>query len=206
MNRRLLQNLALSVVVLCAAEPAVAQVAAPARLDEAKLAGKFESEGGCENPPGGSPFHRVYHFTSDGTWRMVRTIHNDKSCTSPLLTLRLAGTYRLGDDSKVVPGAREAELSFDVLHVTLRNAAVDKMLAGCGTGSWEAGLEKDVSGTGCPSLGFKPLAECSVDHDIAQIKNDVLFPGVRPDPGKGDMCTPARRPASLQPTGAKKVP
>ena len=72
-------------------------------------------------------------------------------------------------------------------------------------GKWEVGLERDVSGTGCQSLGFKPLAECSVDHDIAQIKNDVLFPGIRPEPDKGDMCTPARRPTSLQPTGAKRV-
>jgi len=158
MNRKLLQKLALSAVALCAVEPAVAQGAAPARLDEAKLAGKFESEG-CENPPGGSPFHRVYHFTSDGTWRMVRTIHGEPTCKSPLLTLRLAGNYRLGDDSKVVPGAREAELSFDVLHVTLRNDKAASMLEGCGTGLWEVGLEKDVSGTGCPKLGFSVCPE-----------------------------------------------
>ncbi len=198
MKLRSLHGLALCAAVSFAAGPAVAQGAAPPRLDETTLAGKFESEGGCENPsPAGRPFHRVYHFTSDGTWRMTRTIHGDPTCKSPLLTLRLAGTYRLGADSTAGPGAREAELSFDVLHVTLRNAAAAPLLAGCGSGSGEVGLEKDVGGTGCPGLGFKPLAECSVDHDIAQFKNDVLFPGVRPEPGKGDMCTPARRPTSL---------
>ena len=62
-----------------------------------------------------------------------------------------------------------------------------------------------MGGTGCRGLGFKPLAECSVDHDIAQIRDDVLYPGVRPDQ-PGVMCTPAGRPTALQPTGARRVP
>jgi hypothetical protein len=139
---------------------------------------------------------------------MVRTLYADTSCEKPLLTLRLAGTYRLGPDSQVVGGAREATLSFGLIHVMLEDkAALDIPqfgLAGCGTGPWEVGLEKDVGGTGC--LGFRPLAACSVDHDIAQIRDGVLYPGVRPRPGTTpDMCTPAGRPTALQPTGARRV-
>lgn len=211
MRRKPLRDLARSAVALCAVVgPAAAQGVggSPAPFDDAALHGDFASDGGCEthpaSTPGGRPshFHRAYHFTPDGTWRMVRTIHGDPTCNSPLLTLRLAGTYSLGQASAAVAGAREAALSFDLVHVTLQNAAAMPLLTGCGAGRpWEVGLEKDVGGTGCPGLGFRPLAECSVDHDIAQIRDGVLYPGVRTP----DMCTPAGRPTALQPTGARRV-
>ena len=41
MDHKLLRKLALSAVVLCAAKAALSEAAAPARLDEAKLDGKF---------------------------------------------------------------------------------------------------------------------------------------------------------------------
>jgi hypothetical protein len=41
---------------------------------------------------------------------------------------------------------------------------------------------------------------------LPQIRDDVLYPGVRPRPGTTpDMCTPAGRPTALQPTGARRV-
>lgn len=206
MRRKPLNDLVLSVVAFCVAVgPAAAQGVGEslAPLDEAALQGEFASDGGCESQPGPSYFNRVYHFALDGTWRMVRTIYADPACGRPLLTLRLAGTYSLGQASQTVTGAREAALSFDLIHVMLQDEAALRVpafaLITCGSGPWKAGLEKDVGGTGC--LGFKPLAECSVDHDIAQIRDDVLYPGVRTP----DMCTPEGRPTALQPTGARRV-
>jgi hypothetical protein len=88
----------------------------------------------------------------------------------------------------------------DLIHVTPHNAAALPMLADCGAGPWQVELEKDVGGTGC--LGFKPLAECSVNHDIAQLRDDVVYPGVRTP----DMCTPGGRLTVLQLTGARRAP
>ena len=209
MRRKRLHHLVQSAMVLCAAAvgPAAAQGTGGSSVpfEEKELHGDFASDGGCETQlrPNGSPshFHRAYHFAPDGTWRMVRTFHADKTCNSPLLILRLAGTYSLGQTSPIVAAARAAALSFDLIHVTLQNAKAKPMVAGCGAGAWQVGLEKDVSGTGCPGLEFKPLAECSVDHDIAQIRDGVLYPGVR----TSDMCTPEGRPTALQPTGARRV-
>ena len=115
MRRKPLNDLVLSVVAFCVAVgPAAAQGVGEslAPLDEAALQGEFASDGGCESQPGPSYFNRVYHFALDGTWRMVRTIYADPACGRPLLTLRLAGTYSLGQASQTVTGAREAALGY----------------------------------------------------------------------------------------------
>lgn len=214
MHRDRLRDLARLAVALgvAAAGPAAAQGgggSAAAFPDDA-LHGRWESEGGCETWPASKPgerpshFHRAYHFAPDGTWRMVRTSHGDPSCRSPLLTLRLAGTYSLGPRSQSVADTHEATLSFDLIHATPRHPAALPLLAGCGAEDWKVGLEKDVGGTGCPGLTFKPLAACSVDHDIVQLRDGVLRPGVRPEQ-PGGMCTPEGRPTALQPTGVKKT-
>jgi hypothetical protein len=205
MSRGLFLSVVQSAVLLLVAATGPVAAQGATSFDEKGLHGHWVSVGGCEEQPGPgetkSFFHREYWFEPGGAWRMVRTIHGDQACRSPMLTLRLAGKhYSFGPASDKVPGAREAELRFDDFRVTLGNDKAAPMLKGCGVAPWKVGEEQDVAATGCPGLRFKPLAACGVDHDIVQIKDGVLYPGVRTP----DMCTPEGRPEALQPTGVAR--
>lgn len=63
--------------------------------------------------------------------------------------------------------------------------------SGCGSAPWAAGVEQDVSQTGC--LTFQPIADCPADYDIVNLTGDELRSGRR----DADMCTPAGRPTAL---------
>ena len=207
MGTKLLHDVARAAVLLWAAAtgPAAAQGAGSPTMgtlpfEDKALHGDFASEGGCEVQPAAlPPFKRVYHFAPDGAFRMERTLYADPACKIPLVSLRLTGTYRLGPPSPKVAEAREAELTFATLHMTPHDEGFIKAkMAGCGSAPWVVDVEQDVSATGC--LTFQPLSKCSMDYDIVQLRNDVLYPGVR-NPG---MCMAAGRPVELQPTGARR--
>jgi hypothetical protein len=191
--------LAAAAVTLLPAEAAPARDAAD-RQALAQLAGTYRSTS-AEDWGRGSFGTREFGF-DNGRWTLKFTLALDPQMKNRVFEFRTHGQYFVGAASKTVPGAFDALFTEDAKYVTLRTPDLQLVtafgLAGCGLA---ADVEKDISREGCAL--WKPVAACGVDHDLLALdEQGGLRFGVRPP--DNDMCTAARRPATLLPAVVKR--
>ena len=140
--------------------------------------------------------HRTFTF-GDGAWTLDFTLALDPDMQASVFRFRTHGTYEVLRASASVDGAYDALFREDRKLLTLLTTDPGLIqafgFAECGL---EPYVEKDISAAGCS--GWKPVAECSEDHDLLALTPDggVRF-GVRPP--DNDMCTADRRPTALTP-------
>lgn len=138
----------------------------------------------------------------NGRWTLDFALALDPAMANKVFAFRTRGSYVVGARSAVAPGAFNAVFREDAKYVTLI-AGDPKLaqafgLAGCGL---VAGVEKDISLTGCAS--WKPVSACAEDHDLLMLDSSGgLRFGVRP--ADNDMCTADKRPIKLLPAVVKR--
>ena len=130
----------------------------------------------------------------NGRWSLVFTHALDPEMRTRTFEFRTEGPYRVGAESRVVPGAFDTVFFEDIKRVTLL-AGDPKIVEAFGFTNCRLVLnvEVDVSAAGC--AGWKPVSVCREDHDLLAISAAGLFFGVRPR--DNDMCTPEKRPTAL---------
>lgn len=133
----------------------------------------------------------------DREWGIAFTQYADAACATPVLTAVLRGTYERTGASTRVPGASEAIFRFSYKGIVAHDAAlVAKLNAGlCGARQWKAGIEQDVTSTGCLSIASREA--CAEEFDLIALDGDRLYLGERPPPG-ADICEASRRPQRLR--------
>jgi hypothetical protein len=136
-----------------------------------------------------------------GRWELTFVHALDTAMTKNTFQFRTRGPYVVGPASTAVPGAFEADFGEEVKLVTLLtdDPAIVKAFgfSGCGL---KLNVEVDISATGC--AGWKPVAQCGVDHDLLALGPAGLHFGVRPR--DNDMCAPDKRPTALLPAVVKQ--
>ena len=161
------------------------------------VAGHWVSE--CTpTPDGKGHFTMDFHDTTD-RWQLAYVVFGDVACTTPLVTVDIAGPYQIGGASAHVDGAREAVFQFDKKAITPNAQPLADALNGmsdCG-GGFAVGRPHDVYERGCPEFGQYPRASCAADYDLVWRDADTLRFGQRP--ADNNMCTAERRPTSLSP-------
>lgn len=138
---------------------------------------------------------------NDGKWSLKFILAFDPQLKNQIFVFRTVGTYSVLDKSKIVTDAYNALFIENKKFVTLKTDIPDLIqdfgFAGC---DLTKDVEKDISESGC-SL-WKPVAECSEDHDLLKIDAEGnLYFGVRPP--DNDMCSPDKCPKSLTPAVVK---
>lgn len=136
---------------------------------------------------------RSFQF-SDWSWRVDVAIYQGAACATPLAGISIAGVYALTGMSSVVPGAREGTFSYTRKSAAALSEAGAALLTNskCGASAWRAGLEQDVSDTGC--MGFPPItAECRQEFDVVGVKDGELRFGQRTP----RMCEAGGRPVQF---------
>jgi hypothetical protein len=159
---------------------------------DVQLAGVWKSQA-PEDVGNGMYSIRRFTFT-EKSWGVEAVFYNDEKLTTPLLSFKAEGPYRLGDASSVVIGARNAVFSFSKKSLTLFSsdpAIIERFnLANC---NLVIGVPKDISLSGCSI--FTSIAQCAQEYDLVVIENDLLRLGMRPS--DRNMCTEDKRPKNL---------
>jgi hypothetical protein len=159
-------------------------------IETKDLLGKWASTALEPSPnPDGSVSYvkREFTFPGGNEWSLVFSAFGDEGGTFPLLTGRAVGTFDLGEPSVAVPGATEAEFHFNKKYFTVFYQGIVDMFNG-GTGDWQAGVEKDISETGCPF--FPSVAQAPTEYDILKFDGPHLYFGDR----SNDLSVRANRP------------
>ncbi len=133
----------------------------------------------------------------DREWGIAFTQYVDDACQTPAMTAVLRGAYEPTAASRSVPGAFEVTFRFLRKTIVAHDAAlVERLNSGvCGDRQWKAGVEQDVTASGC--LGIASISACPQEYDLVRIVDDRLFLGERPRPGE-DICAESRRPQRLR--------
>jgi hypothetical protein len=123
----------------------------------------------------GQFFGKREFFLTEKAWAILFSAYGDEAATTPLWTLRVEGTYVLGQAHPGVPGARYADFTGGSKYIT---AFTDDFLSVFSNGAaWEKGVEYDFSRTGA---GFFPSVEAGpVEYDLVLLEGDTLFLGDR---------------------------
>lgn len=171
------------------------------------LAGRWVSQR-CETRPNVLFLTRDFTFDpQQHTWEGLYRHYSDPHCTQATFTLRASGHYAQGNPSTKVSRATEFVFKVVQVRVTAAEEATAKLLNGtragkCGhAGSWEVGVEQDLTSTdGCTLLGIKlPHKEYELfKTDLDHRKHPLLFIGERPTDGSSPDRQ-QRRPTSFQP-------
>lgn len=135
-------------------------------------------------------------FTFDkGKWTLKFVLALDPEMKNQVFVFRTLGTFKVLDQSTIVPNAYNALFLEDKKWVTLKTT--DEKLAqafGLASCNFVVDVEKDISITGC-SL-WKAVKDCNEDHDLLSLdKEGKLYFGVRPP--DNNMCTADKRPTAL---------
>lgn len=178
--------------------PAWAETSDAATLSS--LRGTFASSG-AEPWYGGFGF-REFVF-ADGSWSLTFTHALDPDMTLRTFQFRTGGSYAVGAESDVVPGAFRTVFDEDWKHLTLLTedpALVQAFgMADCGL---TPNLETDISEAGCAA--WQPVADCGEDHDLLALDDTGLRFGVRP--ADNDMCSADKTPTALLPAAIRRLP
>lgn len=158
------------------------------------IAGQWLSP--CVPQGDGTAFELDFDLTAE-RWDLDYVVFADEECTQKNVTVYITGPYELTAPSTEVEGAWKGTFAFDEKTVTPHNEGMAGFLNsenGCVEG-WEAGVEKDISETGCAVLGQQPISTCGQDYDLVQLDDGALMFGARP--ANNDMCSKAQRPAEM---------
>ena len=149
----------------------------------------------CEDYPGATEdetnyLDRQFKLT-ETEWSIFGTVYGDPSCSFPLFSFTVKGTYSLGEESVDHPGSLEADFLIesnewlayqDFMATTFTDAS-------CGTNAWEVGVSQSVLETGCIGVAV-PEADCpNGELDLLKLDGDNLYFGDR----SAGLCT-ARAP------------
>lgn len=181
--------------------PLVAEAAPTPPFTEASLVGEWDS--GCaryvRGPGPEASFIRRHYLFTERAFSARYTFFADEQCKRALGVFHLSGPYKLGKVVPTAPTARDVDVTFARILLTVEAPEFLPRVQMCGNRPWEVGVQQDVTETGC--IAFKPKATCGMDYDIVTVAGDVLFPGFR----NLNMCVPEGRPVKLQTTaGAVK--
>jgi hypothetical protein len=162
----------------------------PLAKETSELQGQWISAG-CEDVGGG--YFLIRRFTFDKThWEGDGSIYHDAACTAPAFDYYDGGEVDVLDQSKLVPGAYEANFGEIAKTLTLRDPAMAGHLnsqpAGtCGSAPWVVGQAQDISVTGCQTFGQRSTTACPREYDLVDVMGDALYFGDRTPPN--DLCS-----------------
>ena len=135
---------------------------------------------------------------AEESWDLDYIVYGDEACANKNVTVAITGPYTVGQPSKRVSRAYEAEFGFTSKRVTPHNEGMVGYLnseQGCRQG-WSVGESQEVfDGEGCAALGQYPAEMCALDYDLVAIIDGSLQFGKRPS--DNNMCEPQRRPIEL---------
>ncbi|MFT3699289.1 MAG: hypothetical protein QM831_39440 [Kofleriaceae bacterium] len=156
------------------------------------VAGHWKSD--CTPNGQGGAISLDFTNTADH-WSVAYVTYGDASCTTPVVTANIAGTYTIGAASSIVSGAYDAVFSFDTKTLTPNVQALADTLNGMGCGTFTVGQPTDVYTNGCPGFGMYPKVTCTADYDLVSITGTTLRFGNRP--ADNNMCSADKRPTAL---------
>jgi hypothetical protein len=167
MLRKTLFGLAMSLLL----PVVIAQQSAPAFTSK-DLIGAWVSSG-IENY--GQFFGKREFFLTEKAWALRFYAFSDEKAANPLWTLRVEGTYLLGQSHPSVPGARYADFAGSAKYITAYTPDFLKLYGG--GAPWKAGVEYDFSRTGA---GFLPSVENGpIEYDLVKLEGSKLYLGDR---------------------------
>ena len=125
-------------------------------------------------------------------WDINFIVYSDSLGTNSLFKFYGAGPLEIQEDSKLVPGAKNAIFRFNKKTLTLltddQNTINSLGFAACGL---QKEVEKDISANGCSFL--PSVANYGQEYDLIALRNGQLFLGAR----SNDLSTEDKRPTTL---------
>jgi hypothetical protein len=140
-------------------------------IKKADLNGKWQSKQSetLKNPDGTVMYIKRDAVFSEDLWEILIKTFVDESAELPLFTVRAKGNYKLGEESRDVPGATCVDFENTARYVTPQNGAMAQMLnhAAVGKVGWKANVEQEVSEEGC--FLVPSIENCPVEYDLLSL-------------------------------------
>jgi len=160
-------------------------------------------------PGRGAPLYlkRQYAFDdSRKSWQLETAVYSSDAClpSARMLTYRGAGTFVVSGRSRLASNAYDASFKVDRWTATpdSRDGVLALLNGRCGSGDFAEGRPLELSATGCPMLGIRPVAQAPRETELVSFSNGRFFLGSRLfAPGQGDD-----RPAQLSSYGLVRTP
>lgn len=192
-----MNNLALLVIAtgLGAAVAGGQSHAQPPNVTPVRLVGTWTGAR-CETAPWSKISRRRQFVFTETTWNVIVQVYADQSCSPSALmfTADFGGTYQLGGNSAVVPGAQEARFAFDHKLVTPTAVGMDFLKPRCAQYPWTPDKVQDIGKEGCGKM-LVSIPSCPVEYDLTAITGGTTLQlGDR----SHTLCTPETRPTKLQ--------
>lgn len=149
---------------------------------------------------------RQYDFEDKRkAWQLSAAVHTAPDCAAAtrLLTYYASGTFAVAGK----PASADAyETSFKVERRSAipetRDGVLTLLNGRCGSGDFEKGRPLDLSLTGCPTLGIRPIAQVPREIELVRVTNGKVFLGSSSFvPGGSDA-----RQAQLSGYGLSRIP
>jgi len=140
------------------------------------------------------------------TWQLQASVFTSSAClpSTRMLTYRGAGSFVVNGKASAAANAYDATFGIHRWSATpdSREGVLALLNDRCGSGDFEEGRPLDLSVTGCPALGIRPIAQASQETELVSVSNGRFFLGSRSfAPGLGND-----RPAQLSSYGLVRTP
>ncbi|MBI2601716.1 MAG: hypothetical protein HYW48_01555 [Deltaproteobacteria bacterium] len=114
---------------------------------------------------------RLVASEKDFSYRIVHYLGAD--CLSPDVTAVVLGTYTIGSDSSVVPGAKDLDVVFDKTVLTFHSFVPPNY---CGLTNWELNVPQQIPDEGC-DVDDGPPIKGEKDYTIFKVDGTKLYLG-----------------------------